>query len=256
MHRAIEKLSRKAGFRFKSDYLRQFYPGHNLKLAALVSGGKDSLYALHVMQRQNYEISCLVTLKSKNPDSYMFHTPAIDMVDLQAVSMGIPLVSHQTEKELADLETALKEAKDRHGVQGVVTGALYSTYQRERVEKICDRLGLKVFSPLWHINQETEMKEILDAGFEFIMTRIAAEGLDRTWLGRPISYRDITKLARLNRKIGLNIAGEGGEFESLVVDAPMFSKKISITKGKIHMEARHTGIYAIEEAVLNEKEKA
>jgi len=258
MHRALEKLTRRNKFKLKSEYLRQFYPQHNLNLAALASGGKDSLYAMHVMQRQNYRISCLVTLKSENPDSYMFHTPAIDMVDLQAQSMGIPLIIQTTkgekEKELADLKKALTKAKQQYRIQGVVTGALYSNYQRTRVEKICDELGLKIFSPLWHLNQETEMKEILDAGFSFIFTRVAAEGLDKTWLGRPITYRDITKLARLNKKIGLNIAGEGGEFESLVIEAPIFSKTINV-KGKINMENNYTGIYQVQQADSNEKEK-
>jgi len=230
MNRALEKLSKRNGFKLKSDYLRQFY--HNLNLAALVSGGKDSIYAMHLMQKQNYKIGCLVTLRSKNPDSYMFHTPAIDMVKLQAEAMELPLLTYKTEgvkeKELEDLREALKLAKDKFKVDGIITGALYSIYQRDRIERICDELSLKVFSPLWHINQETEMKEILDSGIEFIMTAVAAEGLDKTWLGKSITYKDITKLARLNKKIGLNIAGEGGEFESLVINAPFFKKRIEL----------------------------
>jgi len=228
--RAIQKLTKQNKFKLKSEYLHQFY--HNLNLAALISGGKDSLYAMHVMQQQNYKISCLVTIISQNPDSYMFHTPAIDMVSLQAKSMKIPIITQKTkgikEKELNDLKTALMKAKEQYQIDGIVTGALYSKYQRDRVEKICNELNLKIFSPLWHINQETEMREIIDSGFEFILTAVAAEGLDKTWLGRIITHKDINRLAKLNKKIGLNIAGEGGEFESLVLDAPMFEKPIEI----------------------------
>jgi asparagine synthase (glutamine-hydrolysing) len=253
---AIQKLTNRQGLGLKADYLRQFYKAHNLRLAALVSGGKDSLYAMHIMHKQNYKIGCLVTIKSKNPDSYMFHTPAIDIVDYQAESLGIPLIKAETsgrkEEELSDLRKALDFAKKRHKIDGVITGALYSTYQRDRVEKICDELGLKIFSPLWHMNQETEMKEILENGFHFILTKIAADGLDRSWLGKQITHSDIVRLARLNKKIGLNVAGEGGEFESLVIDMPMFTRKLKVT-GRPVMENTCTGVFEIEKVVLEAK---
>jgi len=255
--RAITKLTKNAGLRFKSELIRGFYPEARIKLGALVSGGKDSLYAMHVMREHYYDISCIMTIKSRNKESYMFHTPAIDIVNLQAKALGLPMIAQTTkgkkEEELKDLEKALKKAKKKHSIEGVVTGALYSTYQRERIEKICDKLGLKIFSPLWHINQESEMHEILDAGFNFIFTAIAADGLDKTWLGRTITRKDISRLADLNKKIGLNIAGEGGEFESLVIDMPGFKQKIKIKKGKIIMEDRITGQYVISDAGFEKK---
>lgn len=229
--RAIEKLAKKSGCRLKSQYLRQFFP-ENLRLGALVSGGKDSLYAMYVMHRQNYSIRCIITIKSRNTDSFMFHTPAIDVVDLQAEALGLPYLAIETEgkkeSELADLKKALMQAKKKHRLEGIITGALYSTYQRDRIEKICDELGLKIFSPLWHIDQETEMREILREGFEFVFSAIAAEGLNSSWVGRKITSKDVDRLVKLNKKIGLNIAGEGGEFESLVLDMPMFSKRIAM----------------------------
>jgi len=184
-NKALIKLTKKSEFELKSDYLKTFYPYENLKLAALVSGGKDSFYAMHLMQKQNYEISCFVTLKSDNQDSYMYHTPNVDLVKKQAKFCRIPLIMQKTkgvkEEELVDMELALIKAK-KYGIQGVVTGAIFSNYQRERVEKVCDKLGLKVFSPLWHMNQEHEMRCIVDAGFEFIISSIAADGLDKSWL--------------------------------------------------------------------------
>jgi len=93
------------------------------------------------------------------------------------------------------------------------------------------------------------MREIINADFEFIFTSIAADGLDKTWLGRQIDRKDVTKLARVNRKIGLNIAGEGGEFESLVLDMPLFSGKIEVDY-KIDMENANTGRLIIGNARL------
>ena len=257
MSSAIQKLTKRAGFAYKSDYLRTFYPSHNLKLGALVSTGKDSWYACHIMQRQNYNIGCLITIKSENPDSYMFHTPAIELVQMQSEASGIGLVSVDTqgskEDELAELKDAMKKAKDEHEIDGIVTGALYSTYQRDRIERVCDELGLKVFSPLWHINQETEVREILDSGFSFILVSIAAEGLSRKWLGREMTYEALEELKAMADKTGFNIAGEGGEYETLVLDCPMFSKKIKILRSFLQMENSCTGKLSIEKVILEDK---
>ena len=228
-----------------------------MKIGALFSSGKDSSYALYLMQRQNHEIKCLITIKSKNPDSYMFHTPNIDMVGLQAESMGIPLVEQTTdgkkEHELKDLEKALKRAKEEYKINAVVTGALFSKYQKIRIENVCDKLGLKVFSPLWHMNQEAVMREIINEGFKFILVKIAADGLDESWLGKVITHKDIDRLVELSKKIGFNVALEGGEAESLVVDSPMFKSGIVVKEAEKVMENKHTGIYKIIKAELIEK---
>lgn len=253
--KAIEKLTKTSRLRYKSEYLRRFYPSHNLKLAVLFSGGKDSCYAIHVMQRQNYEISCLVAIKSKNPDSWMFHTPNIEMTRMQAEAMGLPLIETETlgkkEEELKDLRQALVEAKKQYKIEGVVTGALYSTYQRNRIEKICDELGLKIFSPLWHVNQETEMREMINEGFVFIITKIAADGLSKSWLGRQVTQKDVDDLVALNKKNGINIAFEGGEAETLMLDGPIFKKKLEIRKAENRMENSYTGVYEIKEISLS-----
>ncbi|MBT7903717.1 diphthine--ammonia ligase [Candidatus Woesearchaeota archaeon] len=257
LHKALIKLTKKNGFKLKSEYLRQFYPEHNVNLGALISSGKDGIYAAWTMLRQNYKLGCFITIKSENSESFMFHYPAIDLVKLQAESMNVPLIIQETkgekEKELDDLKTALILAKEKYGIQGVVSGALFSNYQRKRIETICDCLGLKIFSPLWHINQEVEMKQILDSGFKFMMTRVAAEGLDESWLGREIYYSDVDKLAEFDSKFGFNVAGEGGEFESLMLDGPIFEKSIKIIKSRKEMEAKNCGDLIVEKAELVDK---
>ncbi len=203
----------------------------NIRLASLYTGGKDSAYATYLMLKRNYDISCLITIASANPHSYMFHTPRIDVVKEHAERMGLPLVRIETrgekEEELDDLERAIALAKERYSIEGVITGALYSDYQRMRIESVCDRLGLRVFSPLWHVDQEMHMRRLLKDGFRFIFTSVAAEGLDGScWLNREITESDIDALVNLNKKYGINIAGEGGEFESLIIECPLFIKNL------------------------------
>ena len=255
--RAIEKLAKRAGFLSKSAYLDRFYEPKNVRLVALISSGKDSVLALHTMMRQNYPVVCLATLKSTNPDSFMFHTPNVDLVKLQAESMGIPLIIQNTvgkkEEELEDLKKVLEEAKKKYGAEGVVTGALFSQYQRDRIERVADALGLKIFAPLWHMDQELEMRRVLQQKYEIMLSSIAAQGLDVSWLGRPLTDEDVNTLVGFNRKFGFNIAGEGGEFESLVLDAPCFKKKIVVEKAHIEKENEYTARYVIEKAALVKK---
>ncbi len=253
----INKLAKRTG-KSKSEYLRDFYKEPNIRLGVLFSSGKDSTFALDIMRRQNYSVECLISLISKNPESYMFHTPNIHMVELQAEAMGIPLVLQETEghkeEELFDMEKALKRAKQDYDIQGVVTGALYSNYQRERIERVCDKLGLKIFSPLWHMNQEKEMRQILKKGYKFIFSSVASYGLDKSWLAGKITEKDVDRLVELNKKYRINIAGEGGEFESLVLDGPIFKKAIKIEDYDIIEENENTARMLVKKAKLVDKE--
>jgi len=245
---AIGKLAKQEG-KYKSQYLKQFYPSHNVKLGVLCSSGKDSHSAAYIMQKQNYELTCLITMKSLNPESYMFQSAGVEMVELQAEAMGLPLVMFETkgekEKELEDLEKAILLAKKEHKIEGIVSGALFSTYQRDRIEKICDKLGLKIFSPLWHKPQLQHMKDVVK--FEVVLSAVAADGLDESWLGRKI---DEDMIEELEKKNFLNIAGEGGEFESLVLDCPLFKKKIELVSVRKEMDTSCSGRLIIEEARL------
>ncbi|MFZ2071004.1 MAG: diphthine--ammonia ligase [Halobacteriota archaeon] len=255
--KAIEKLAKLSGYRYKRDYLRTFLPSRNIKLGCLFSSGKDSTYALWLMRKAGYPVECLITLKSRNPVSYMFHTPAVELVEQQAEAIGLPLVMKQTEgekeKELDDLQAALLEAKETYGIEGVITGALWSNYQRERIERVATEENLKLFSPLWHINQETEMRLVV-SNFEVIFSGVSAYGLDKSWLGRRITGEDVDRLVELAKRCKLNIAGEGGEFESLVLDGPMFRKRLVIVESEIVEEDENTARLIVNEVRLEGKE--
>jgi len=252
--KAIEKLMRKNNFTNKSEYINSLYNKSNVRLGVLFSGGKDSCYAMHVMHKQNYGIECLISIKSENKDSFMFHTPNIDLVKYQSKALEIPLVMVKTkgieDDELKDLKLALKTAKNKYKIQGIVTGALFSIYQRDRIEKICDSLGLKVFSPLWHKSQLQELKEIVKEDFEVIIISIAADGFDKSWLGRKIDNQTINELEKLNKKFGINVAFEGGEAETFVLNAPMFKRRLEIKDAQTIMHDKYSGIYLIKKIKL------
>ncbi len=227
-----------------------------MKLAALISGGKDSLYALY-KESKNNEIVCLITLKSKNPDSYIFHTVNVHLTELQAEAMNLPLISVETEgikeKELDDLKKALEIAKDKYKIEGIVTGAVKSNYQKERIDRLCKELSLESVAPLWHIDEEEYLKDLVKDGFKAIFTAIASEGLTKDFLGKEIDEGLIEKLKKINKKYGAHLSLEGGEGETLVLDCPLFRKKLEIKNVEIVMENERTGKYLIKDVKLADK---
>jgi predicted ATP pyrophosphatase (TIGR00289 family) len=223
-----------------------------MRLAALVSGGKDSVLALYRAQQMEHDIEVLATMIPKRSDSYMFHHPNIHMTDYLAEALEIPLIHAETsgikEKELEDLKKLL-ESLD---VEGVVTGAIASSYQKERIDKLCNEIGICSIAPLWQRDALDIMNEMLDLKFKVIIVGVYAHGLDDKWLGREITKETLEELVELNRKFQISLVGEGGEYESLVIDAPIFKKHIEIVKAEAKYE-NGSGVLTINEAKVVDK---
>ena len=224
----------------------------DLRVAALVTGGKDSALALHRTLKRGYEVKHLVTMVPQREDSWMFHYPNIHMTDLFAQAVGIPLVKAETsgikEAELTDLKQVLA----RLDVDAIVTGAIFSQYQKKHVDEICQELGLKHFSPLWHEDPLELLREIVMLNMETIIVGVYAYGFDETWLGRKINEDTIKDLVELNRKFQVSLVGEGGEYETLVLDAPFFKKKIQLIETKKIWEGQ-SGYSIVKKASLINK---
>ena len=223
-----------------------------MKLGVLFSGGKDSYLAMQMASEQ-HQVSCLLTINSSNKDSWMFHTPAIEWTKLQSESLGISQIIQKTEgikdDELVDLLKLVKRAKNQYSIQGIVTGALASTYQSTRIQKICNDLGLWCFNPLWQLSQENLLRLLIDSEISSVITGIGAEPFDESWLGKEINSYTVDELLLYSKKYRINPAGEGGEFESLVIDSPMFEKKLEIISSKKHY-SNFSGRLEIREAKL------
>ncbi|WP_121742441.1 diphthine--ammonia ligase [Natronorubrum halophilum] len=211
---------------------------------SLFSGGKDSSWALYQALEEGLEVSRLVTVHPAG-DSYMYHVPATDLAALAAESIGIPLVDVepddfeaaeaadsgvQGDDELEPLEAALTDLGDEleGGIAGVTAGAVESEYQTSRIRGMCDRLGCELFAPLWQEAPRELADEMLEAGFEIAIIQVAAAGLDESWLGRTLDHEAIADLEALHEEYGVHILGEGGEFETFVVDGPHMDRRIDL----------------------------
>ena len=226
-----------------------------MKLGVLFSGGKDSTIALHKAAKK-HKIECLITIISKNKESYMFHTPNIDITKMQADALGIPLINRKTEgtqeEELKDLKKAIVTAIIEFKIAGIVTGAIASVYQTQRIQRICDEIGIVCINPLWKKNQEDLLREIVKQEYEVIISGIFAYPLNESWLGKKITNEVIDQLVILNKKFCVSIAGEGGEIETTVLNAPLFTKKIKIIDHYI-IAKNYSGVFTISKANLVSK---
>lgn len=210
-----------------------------MRATALVSGGKDSIYAAHLAECQGFELAELLTVAPADPESMMFHTPHVDLVGLQAVAWGRPhrraVLSVRGE---AAEEAALRDALRTAPGEWVVAGAIASTYQYTRLLRIAEGLGRNVYAPLWGKPGLRVVEEEVAAGLDIRFVHLAAEGLPVGWLGRRLDREILASLAEgVGSPRAFHPAGEGGEYETLVMDAPFFGQRLVFDR----LDDRRTG---------------
>ncbi|MFT4308559.1 MAG: diphthine--ammonia ligase [Candidatus Woesearchaeota archaeon] len=222
---AFEKHVKSLGVS-KSAYLSTAVRGK--RIAALISGGKDSLYALYLLGKFGYDPRCMISIISDNEDSYMYHTPTSQLIPHIASRLGLDVVLERTrgekEHELEALRSALVRATAEHGIVGIGSGAIKSNYQRDRLLLLCEETGLSLHSPLWQFDELTYARQLEENGFSVIVTRVAADGLSDRDVGRAFSY----EWAKWLHSRGISPVGEGGEFETLVVDCPLYDRPLAV----------------------------
>lgn len=220
-----------------------------MRVATLFSGGKDSTYATYVAAQRGWEVTHLLSIIPEDRDSMMYHVPNLHVTPLLADAIGLPVVREiASAGEEGELE-ALRRILGRLDVDGIVVGAIASDYQHSRVNRVADELDLRVFAPLWRRDPRDLAGEYLAAGFEIVFSRVSAEGLDASWLGRRWDEAVMRELLRLHETKGVHPCGEGGEFETLVLDAPIFRQRVEIVSAAIEWDGT-TGTWRVIEARL------
>ena len=226
-----------------------------MKLAALFSGGKDSTYSIYKVKQMGHDVKCLITIFPKSANSHLLHFPNIKLTKLQSETLEIPQISlalnsDDSSEEMNVLKTLLENAKSDFHVDGLVHGGISSEFQKKSFEKICKESNLDIITPLWKINPKEYMNNLLNSNFKFILTSVSSDGLDETWLGKVISADDVSLLSNLSSRYGFNLNFEGGEAETFVIDCPIYSHPIKISKSQTIWDG-YRGRFEIEEASLD-----
>ena len=225
-----------------------------MKVACLWSGGKDSAYACHLALDMGLKVERLVTFWPQDPESKLFHVPNVKWTALQAKSMGVTqdLVKAPMNQEYDVLCKTLTALREQHGIEGVVAGVIASNYQRRILQEVCDKAGLELIVPLWGRGPLDVVYRMIGEGFRAIVVGVYAEGLTQEWLGREIDQRFLEHLKKLSKTWGVSPCGEGGEYETFVVDAPFLVERIKVANYEIAWR-RNWGELIILDAVLIEK---
>lgn len=201
-----------------------------MRVVSLISGGKDSMLALHKVAEE-HEVVGVLGIFPKNPDSYMFHSVNLHLLDAIAEALQLPLtkieVSGKEEKEVEELAEQIGKVD----TDALCIGGIESSYQKKRFERVCREVGLELLAPLWGKDPKEIMEEVIKS-FETIIVSVSAMGLDESFLCRRIDASCLKELLDLNKKYSIHIAGEGGEFETLVLDAPLYSFRIAVESVK------------------------
>jgi uncharacterized protein (TIGR00290 family) len=202
---------------------------------ALLSGGKDSLYSAYLAETQARPVGELLTLHPSDPESMLYHTPNLDLVALQARSWGKPHRAVAIEGNGEAAEEAALEAALAGSRGWVIAGAIASSYQWSRLQRVCYTLGRPLYTPLWGKDPARVVREEIAAGLDIRLAHLAAEPLTPELAGRRLDLALLAELERRSRTVRpLHVAGEGGEYESLVVDAPFFRERIVWDRAEVH----------------------
>ena len=223
-----------------------------MRLVALCSGGKDSVFATYLAEQMGNEILALINISPSENGSWLFHTPNQDAVPYMAEAMGLPVTIVESDgTEEGDLR-ALKQALENLDADGVVVGALWSDYQWDRMNRVLGELEMVMVAPLWRKDQDMVYDEMVSAGIDSIIVGVFAEGLDESWLGRHLNAETKKGLIKLREKYGISVMGEGGEYESMVLDCPIFKKRLIVKEAEKKMN-RSSGTLEVKTIVLEKK---
>lgn len=221
-----------------------------MNVVALLSGGKDSCYAILKAHALGYVVVAVAHIlpPCEEADSFMYQSVGSSVVPNIASALNLPLVTVSTSAqakqttltykettgdEVEDLVTLLRLVKSKYpAVQAVCSGALWSDYQRLRVENAASRVGLLSLAPMWRRSQAELLDEMIEAGVEAVIIKVAGIGLNHSHLGKSLAdLRPI--LLALESKYGSHVCGEGGEYESLVTWMPGFHQRLVLDQVEV-----------------------
>ena len=205
-----------------------------MKIIASWSGGKDSCFACHKALAERHEVSYLVNFISREFRRVSFHGTKAHLISRQAQAIGIPLVQYTVPPDMSLYEQTFKKAVSslkRNGIEGMVFGDIYLPEHKDWIERVCGELGITPLLPLWGMAPERILSDFIEAGFEAVIVSARSDIFDKKWLGQRIDHTSLLGLKKLAEEKGLDVCGEQGEYHTLVVDGPLFRKRLQVTYG-------------------------
>lgn len=202
-----------------------------MRVAVLFSGGKDSVMSLYHALNKGWNVVALIAVKPKNTEAYLWHFATVEWTLLSAEAIGIPLFLIKSdkigpEKEAKELEKVFERIK----IDALLLGGVgLQKVQIEAVRKVAKKFGVKVLVPHEGLDHYQLIKDAIEAGFDIRITQVAVDGMGQEWLGRRLDLPTLEQLKQLSEKFGFHVGGEGGSYDTLVIDGPIFKYKIELS---------------------------
>jgi len=195
--------------------------------AMLWTGGKESSMALYEADQNGYCVRCLVTFAPPEPD---FLAHPLGFIKMQAQALALPhyvlTISAPFEKSY---ESSLCRLRDEMGINCVITGDIGEVggnlnWIRERSGPV----GMSVYTPLWGRDRNALLRNLVDRGFKARFSCVNTRWLNEDWIGRDLNESALAELRIIREQTGLDLCGEEGEYHTLVIDGPQFTRGIEI----------------------------
>lgn len=208
------------------------------KVFASWSGGKDGCLALYRAKQQGMDVRYLANMVSKDGKRSRSHGIRASVIKKQAEAMGINIVQQPTADEEYEARfIEMVKGFTQEGITGGVFGDIDFNAHREWIERVCNKAGVTPYLPLWLNDQEKLLGEFIDAGFKSVVIAVKAEIFGQDVLGRVVDKKFIDFLKGMDK--GVTVCGEAGEYHTLVVDGPIFKKRLEIVKSEKVTRGEH-----------------
>lgn len=227
-----------------------------MQVAILYSGGKDSNMALRYALKKGWKVKALIAVKPKDSEAYLWHYPTVEWTLLQSSALNIPLFLVKSSKNgPAEEARELEKVLSRLQIGALIFGGVgLQKTQINEVRKVADKFGVKVIVPYENFSSEELLHATVKSGFDIMITEVAADGLDESWLGKKLTVQNLKEFLQLSKKFGFDPLGEGGQYNTFILDAPFFKRKISIDDfEKVWDKKTNSGYIVVKLASLQPK---
>jgi diphthine-ammonia ligase len=196
------------------------------------SGGKESSLACYKAKANGLTPSYLLNMTSEDGSRSRTHGLAQQVLLLQAEAIGIPLIQRKTSwKNYEDnFKKTVLELKER-GIEGGVFGDIDLEEHRRWVKRVCKETSIRAHLPLWGKKQRKVLEDFINLGFQAVVVAVKIEFLGERWLGRKIDGKFVNEITTFEN---ITPCGEAGEYHTLVIDGPIFKKRMRIVETKTH----------------------
>jgi len=200
------------------------------------TGGKDSALALYDAEMLGCRIDCLVTFASRQ-GRFLAHP--LGFMVFQAQALGLPHYVIDVEEPFdRSYEDAISSLKKRRGIDALVTGDVgeVADHDPNWIVDRSARCGIDVLRPLWRRGGLELLNRLLLLKFKVIFSCVRKPWFTDEWLGLELSPSSVKRLSEINKRTGLDLCGEQGEYHTLVLDGPQFRKSIQVGPYSKHVE--------------------